>query len=887
MARQFQGYARGRGFSSRSPGSGAVSRIQEQGNKTISGLRRQLQSKRQQDQQYIAELDANFRRGEQIKDEIKSFEDKAFNLKMANIKQNQNQHLENIQREAAKEAETFKQLSQFSKTLSEGAINVGTAIENAKAEAASTVTKLSGANRSTYADQAAADELEKNSIANENRMAKVVVRDGMPEAQRQATRAFDPNRKFKDKKAAVAEAWNRYSAEATYNNYGPALAHKIFKELGLLDARDRLFTEFADKYEKLNLAYKTQNNRARAVSQSNELDTKAAAQFFNNPTPETLGHAWQTFKSGTEDGKGPRNNKLANDYAFEKLLTSTNLSDQQVLDLLQNTHLRDEDGNKLEDTFYSRFEKNRVQKLLQDRRDAIVKEVGNQKKAVDAENTDNFLKVNAELDKQAEQGPVDFDSFKMEIMDVSMSTEQRNKTLEKLYEMSIQRFQNKPLLAEIDRLRSNGQDYTDVAKQLKGRDRYKYLNLASQEIQAKKEAGIDDSVTKSQIKAALIKALGQQNIGADKDPSLVPAVEDAMIDIGRDTVNNPQGADTRAGAHKLAVEVKLQEIKAGIGKYEVKGMGRGNDNQTSNYFPYYSPNGKYFTTVVRQNPSQLMSSVRNRPDIRKDTFLTTQESLTSIYNSIKNNEPYQLEYGLQRINKAYPDTLQLQLNKFAIQNGLPTITVPLTQNQFLAARENDPRVKQFAQKMDTIQEEILFPVIADPSARSDPRYRSDAVNQRLSFMEVAPAEGGITGLTVQDYQELAYAVSAEAQRGTDDEFAVAASILNRLASGKYGKTVAEVIRAPGQYEGVYNGMARYEPQLAQRLASPEGQRMIVAMLQKLQGRTDFKGQSQIGNRDASDPMFSDRGNFYHYSGQSAGGGAYQGPIDTSYERFIN
>ena len=34
MARQFQGYARGRGFSSRSPGAGAVSRIQEQGNKT-------------------------------------------------------------------------------------------------------------------------------------------------------------------------------------------------------------------------------------------------------------------------------------------------------------------------------------------------------------------------------------------------------------------------------------------------------------------------------------------------------------------------------------------------------------------------------------------------------------------------------------------------------------------------------------------------------------------------------------------------------------------------------------------------------------------------------------------------------------------------------------
>ena len=741
MARQFQGYARGRGFSSRSPGSGAVSRIQEQGNKTISGLRQQLQSKRQQDQQYIADLDSNFRRGEQIKDEIKSFEDKAFNLKMANIKQKQNQHLENIKTEAQNEAATYKQLSAFSQTLSESALNVGNAIEKAEAEASSTFNKLSGAYRSTYADQAAAEELEKNSIANENRMAKVVVTDGLAEDQRQATRAFDPNRKFKDKKAAVAEAWNQYSIRATYNNYGPGLAHQIFKELGLLDARDRLFTDFAANYEKLNLAFKTQNSRARAVNQSNELDTKAAAQFFNNPTSETAWHVWQTYKSGTKDGKGPRNNTLANEYFFEQILTSTNLSDEQVLDILQNTHLRDENGNMLADTFYSRFKDTRVQKLLNDRRDAIVKEVNDRQKAVDAENTDNFLKVNAELDKLAEQGPVDFDSYKMEIVDVSMSKDQQNKTLEKLYEISTQRYNNRPLIAEADRLRSNGQDYTEVAKQMKGRDRYKYLNLASQEIKAKKEAGIDDAATKRQIKAALIKALGQQNIGSDKDPSLVPAVEDAMIDIGRDTVNNPQGAATPAGAHKLAVEVKLQEIKAGIGKYEVKGMGKGNDNQTSNYFPYYSPNGKFFTTVVRQNPSQLMSSVRNRPDIRKDTFLTTQENLTSIYNSIRNNEPYQLEYGLQQINKAYPDTLQLQLNKFAIQNGLPTITVPLTQNQFLAARENDPRVKQFAQKMDTIQEERIIPLISDASTKMSQTFMSRPVVLKQNYFQMK-AQGG-------------------------------------------------------------------------------------------------------------------------------------------------
>ena len=125
----------------------------------------------------------------------------------------------------------------------------------------------------------------------------------------------------------------------------------------------------------------------------------------------------------------------------------------------------------------------------------------------------------------------------------------------------------------------------------------------------------------------------------------------------------------------------------------------------------------------------------------------------------------------------------------------------------------------------------------------------------------------MTGLTAQDYKELAFIVSAEAQRDSPDEFAVAASVLNRLATGRFGSSISEIARRPGQYEAVTKGTAKYEPALAARLASPEGQRMIVAALRKLEGRTDFKGQSQIGNREESDPMFSPAGNFFHYQGQ--------------------
>ena len=126
----------------------------------------------------------------------------------------------------------------------------------------------------------------------------------------------------------------------------------------------------------------------------------------------------------------------------------------------------------------------------------------------------------------------------------------------------------------------------------------------------------------------------------------------------------------------------------------------------------------------------------------------------------------------------------------------------------------------------------------------------------------------MTKLTDKDYDDLAYAISSEAQLGTDDEYGVAANILTRLKSGKYGNSVHSIIHAPGQYEGVYKGFSRNSPNIAARLKSQEGQSRILEFMNTLNGRTEFKGQSMLHNRVSSeDPMFSPGGNFYHYAGQ--------------------
>ena len=123
-------------------------------------------------------------------------------------------------------------------------------------------------------------------------------------------------------------------------------------------------------------------------------------------------------------------------------------------------------------------------------------------------------------------------------------------------------------------------------------------------------------------------------------------------------------------------------------------------------------------------------------------------------------------------------------------------------------------------------------------------------------------------LNDNDFKELAYAVSSEAALGTDDEFGVAANIITRLKSGKYGSSISEIIRAPGQYEGVYKGYSKYSPEIQSRLQSPEGQAKISEFIKKLDGRTEFKGQSMLHNRvKDEDPMFDPSGNFYHYAGQ--------------------
>ena len=127
----------------------------------------------------------------------------------------------------------------------------------------------------------------------------------------------------------------------------------------------------------------------------------------------------------------------------------------------------------------------------------------------------------------------------------------------------------------------------------------------------------------------------------------------------------------------------------------------------------------------------------------------------------------------------------------------------------------------------------------------------------------------IPDMPPHSYTCLAEVVQTEAKRDTHDEYGVVASVLNRVASPDFADTVCAVVYSQGQYEGVSNNPTlKADPDLVLKLQSPEGQLKIIEALEVLDGRTDFKGQSQLYNRVASeDPMFHPEGNFYHYHWQ--------------------
>ena len=145
--------------------------------------------------------------------------------------------------------------------------------------------------------------------------------------------------------------------------------------------------------------------------------------------------------------------------------------------------------------------------------------------------------------------------------------------------------------------------------------------------------------------------------------------------------------------------------------------------------------------------------------------------------------------------------------------------------------------------------------------------------------------GSLKDMTDQDYSDLAFVVSHEALRNTDDEYGVAAAVLNRVADSRYPSTIMKVGTAPGQFEAVFTGKAYRDEKLAKKLKHNQGK--IVEALMKLNGRTDFKAVSSMGQyMGDTDVMFHNKGNFYHYAEQRTKRDPIPSNIPQEWKKFV-
>ena len=104
-----------------------------------------------------------------------------------------------------------------------------------------------------------------------------------------------------------------------------------------------------------------------------------------------------------------------------------------------------------------------------------------------------------------------------------------------------------------------------------------------------------------------------------------------------------------------------------------------------------------------------------------------------------------------------------------------------------------------------------FGTTAGPGTRAGERDSAtgELVPGTETGMVTALGSGGgsLKDMSDQDFSDLAFIVSHEALRKTDDEYAVAAAVLNRVADPRYPNTIMGVGTAPGQFEAVFSGKA--------------------------------------------------------------------------------
>jgi len=883
MARKYQGHARRTGFQRRDPGYQSLNRMQQQGDRVIRGLEEDRQEQLRIEQNYAQSLDANFERAQQNRNEL-------FNLQ-SRIDNNRMQAERNVAQQRVRDAKTEqrqveianRQLSQFSETLSRATVAAVDRVQEIKDKSAFSVSILD----EPYENFRPTEEYQQRQEVLEAREEVYQqVGDnftGVSEATVQQYRSDSPTRALGSLKTRIQKATADIPKFLTSYDQSPVQTYDLMEAYDLHGVNRYQLFDFAKKIQSHRSALQDREFIVKAKELSFERILQTQNIFLAEPSAVNLHKLVKDIARGTRNGRDPNGMEFAIEQVFGEngLLSNPSLIDTPTFNrIVKETNYPGAQG-KTKTSILARH-KPRIMRLMQVRDDKNIANSSRIEKLARVESANTRRSLEEEMDKKAaEGGEYPVDKYNEIIQRSDMVDDDKKKAFESNFDNSPQGQLNEDLLVEIQYRYNNGQDISELVPRLRGPEKAKWQDIVNKQKKALSNPEIPSNkeLEKNFIQEARNVLTLEKNVSADS--SYKTAGSFAFFEYLKLRKFYMESAPP-LDAHLRAKSESEILLRSKTGKFALSEESA--DSPVG--FTYFQPEGGYYKNIIKASGAEQLRLVRDNPEALDTMLIVPEEVLAARYKAIREGKPSQ-EAFLFRIlaENGVHDAEQRQLNVYTTEKNLEPVKKPLSYKQYLSETAPTPKAQRRINTSNSNMDYHIALTAQNVSSAQDITLQSSRVRKEHPNILVDPHEGGITGLSIGDYQELAYGVSAEAKRGTDDEFAVAASIINRLADGSYGDSIYEILRKPGQYESVTNGTAYYDPALAARFASAEGQRKIRQMLVKLNGRTHFKGTSMEQNMDPTDPQYAPGGNIFHGSKDKPGSGPYKGPAHNNHERF--
>ena len=706
MARKFQGYARGRGFQRRDPGYGSLRRLEEQQRSVVRSMQDRAKERRQQAQQQISDLDANFKLGESIKGEIKQFEDKTYKVQQENKRIRAEQEIRNIEALGKGSTALFAQLGEFSDTLFEGVKNI------AKNEEEMEYTNLFRKRIEEDARDPIDPEIEEKAqsqeqtlFANSNTLNKAVANSDISPLAKEQVQADDPALNYTSIDAQLKAATDEFTDSLNFGDDVTQVATTVALKYGLDKLNNRHLKKFVDVVESHEAAHEKTRSTLRTQKVAGERQVKLFDALSNNQlSPELNAYILDTMAGLHLDGKKAQ----GYDDMWEDV---TDHMSQPTFPLRQVNAFFDQvipAGQPGAGKLYKDFYQRQYNLVLAKRDENATRDVERQNKLLKARSEKEYLAASDALRKS---GTIqNYEEYALAINnDATLLPSDKKKLLEEAYDRSTKKKNgDQAILIARQRARA-GEDFADLEGLISAEDKPEFEKLLQARQAGLAESGVPPKSDIIKDTAKVIEG-NISNIADFKSTAISPSAKLVIKQIVADNYNtffseNFSRTGDYGAAHLFAVDKTTELATSGLSRYRL-GL---NEFNEIDYINYKKP--EYVGSI---NDATVLRQIKENPSIVSSSPIMLRDTAFAIANAYVGD-------SVPPSNRIYDSLTHEQkqaVMDFNSKNfGTPKVTVPLSTRDAAAKRAQDPRLKMFINTLNTPVDQIKLPAILDQTQR--------------------------------------------------------------------------------------------------------------------------------------------------------------------------